>query len=592
MLRIDTMQHPDYTSGLRDWAKWRLCYEGGDAFKNAYLKTLSTREEAEDYERRKQISPVTRFAGAAIDEIANSITVRLPDVKRIGGSETYLKACDGKDGGVDRRGLTMNAFLAQNVLPEMLVMRQCIVFVDKEPIKDGSTLADAKDIKPYLYYYPIEDIMSWDTYYNAGVLSYKTILIRQNVSVYDDVTGLPVGVQCRYLRMWIDGRNKVSAQYYVEKKVPEAIKQPGDPETWFEPQEIIELELTIIPVVDFSIKKSLMEDVADHQIALLNMESADVAYAFGSNFPFYTEQYAAQEAITHLKVKDPQTGEEKTARERMIGVQHGRRYPMGADRPEFIHPSSEPLEVSMKKEHQLKEDIRQLIGLSVTTLQPGHASAESKGVDNQTIEAGLANIGIELQLGEQRVAQIWAEYQKDKPTDVIYPTNYTLVTESQRQERAKNYKDLQGAVPSKTFQKEMSKEIARTLLEGKIPQDKLHKMISEVESAQHITSDYEEIAKDLEMGLVSEITASNARGYNGETEVPKARIEHAERAARILLAQTAASGKAGDTGGSGAGDPSSRGSSDLSADSSAADEEKKVSQDPNLNPDKAKKVRS
>ena len=592
MLRIDKMQHPDYTSGLQDWRKWRLCYEGGNGFKDAYLKILSSREEEEDYDHRKEISPVTRFAGAAIDEIANSITVRLPDVKRVGGSDSYLKACEGKDGGVDRRGLTMNAFFAQDVLPEMLVMRQCIVFVDKEPMTGEETMADVVNLKPYLYYYPVEDIMSWDTYYNCGVLSYKTILIRQTISVYDDETGLPIGVQSRYLRMWIDARKKVSAQYYIEKEVLEADRKAGQPTTYFEPQPIIQLELTIIPAVDFSIKKSLMEDVADHQIALLNMESTDVSYAFGANFPFYTEQYAPQEGINHLQAKDPQTGEVKATKQRVTGVKHGRRYAKDMERPGFIHPSSEPLKVSMEKEQQLKEDIRQLIGLSVKTLQPGHASAESKGVDNQTLEAGLANIGIELQLGEQRIAQIWAEYQQDKPTEVIYPTNYTLVTEGQRQERAKNYKDLQGAVPSKVFQKEMSKEIARTLLEGKIPQDKLQKILKEVDSALHMTSNFEEIAKDLEMGLVSEITAADARGYDGKTEVPKARIEHAERAARILLAQTAASGKAGNSGGGSSGDPASRGADDLSADPSAAKKEKAGSQSSTLNPDKAKKVRS
>lgn len=592
MLRIEKIQHPDYTSGLKDWRKWRFCYEGGDAFKDAYLKQLSTREEEEDFERRKEISPIPRHAGAAIDEIKNSICVRLPDVKRTDGPKSYLDAALGLNGGVDRRGMSMNGFFSEYVLPEMLNMRQVMVFVDKEPIEEGATKLQTDSKQPYLYYYPVEDIMSWEMYYANGHLSYKTILIKQYISTYADDTGLPTGTGCRYLRMWIDKRNKVSAQYYNETKVPDDLKHEISDEYYFAPGPIVELGISTIPVVQFCIKKSLMEDVANHQIALLNMESTDIAYAFGSNFPIYTEQYSPQQAINHIQQKDPQTGEVKSVPERVVGVSHGRRYPDKMERPGFINPSSEPLEISMKKESQLKDDIRMLVGLSVASLNPTHASAESKGMDNQTIEAGLAAIGMELQLGEQRIAQIWAEYQGDaKPTSIIYPTNYSLVTEDQRLNRAKTYKELQGAVPSLIFQKELAKQLSRVLLEGKIPQDKMTSVLKEVDAAQYITSDPEAIKSDLEMGLVSEVTASNARGYDGEKEVPKARIEHAERAARILLAQTKAAGKADDSGSDGT-DPQARGVDTLSSDPAAGEKEKKASQSAELNPERTKKVRS
>lgn len=585
---IEKIQHPSYSRSLQDWEKWRSCYEGGDEFKSRYLKQLSSRETEEDFLRRKEIAPIPRFSGAAIDEIANSITVRFPDIKRTGGSKSYLQACVGEDGGVDRRGSNMAVFMAENVLPEMLVMRQALVYVDKEPLEEGMTKADTDGKRPYLYCYPIQDIMSWETYFKNGWISYKTILIRESFTIIDEESGLPEGSGTRYLRLWINKNGKVSAQYYMP--VSTTVGTSAVPET-YEAKPPVELNLTEIPIVEFSIKKSLMEDVADHQIALLNMESTDVSYAYGANFPFYTEQYGRQDSINHLKILDKETGLPVAAKEVVVGTTHGRRYPENLERPGFIHPSPEPLEISMKKQQQLKEDIRQLIGLSVRTLSPGHASAESKGVDNQTVEAGLTCIGLELQTGEQRIAKIWAEYQGDEPSSVIYPTNYTLVTEAQRQERAKNYADLQGKVPSKTFQKEASKDISRTLLEGKIPQETLEKILKEVDAADHITSNFEEIAKDLEMGLVSEETASNARGYDGKKEVPKARIEHAERAARILVAQTAAAGKAGDSGSDGT-DPQARGSKDLSADPDAGKKEKESSQSGTLNPDRSKKVRS
>jgi hypothetical protein len=588
-IKIDQIQHPEYSLNIKDWEKWRHCYEGGDDFKNRYLKILSSRESTEDFERRKEIAPIPRFSGAAVDEVANSITVRLPDVKRVGGPNSYREACEGKNGGVDRRGLTMNGFLAQYVLPEMLSMRECIVFVDKEQIRENGTKADEIGKNPYIYYYAVEDIMSWDWRYHNGCLSYKTLLLRENYSTVDDETGLPAGTAVRYLRMWIDKRNKVSAQYYLEEEhdTPEG-KQKG-----FWPQGVIELKIDMIPVVQFAVSKSLLQDTADHQIALLNMESTDVSYAYGANFPFYTEQYHPNQQASHLKVRDPQTGEEKEVKEKVTGILHGRQYPYQLERPGFIHPSSEPLEISMKKQRQIKDDIRALTGLSVATLQPGHASAESKGVDNQTLEAGLAQIGIVLQIGEQRISDIWAKYQGEKEsTNVIYPTNYTLVTEPQRLDRAKNLKELQGSVPSKKFAKEVGKEIAATLFDGKVPLKTMDAINAEVDAADHITSNSEDIERDLEMGLVSEETASNARGYDGKKEVPKAREEHAERAKRILMAQTSAGGKAGPQGSSGSGDPQARGVADVSADPSAGEKEKDVSQSSTLNPDKAKKVRS
>ena len=70
----------------------------------------------------------------------------------------------------------------------------------------------------------------------------------------------------------------------------------------------------------------------------------------------------------------------------------GRRYGKGLERPGFIHPSSEPLEVSMAKQKELKEDIRTLIGLNLASLQSRRASAESKQEDVRTKEEGLSFI--------------------------------------------------------------------------------------------------------------------------------------------------------------------------------------------------------
>lgn len=571
---MDQIRHPDYTAAIQDWIKWRICYLGGEIFKQRYLKQFTQREDAEMFLRRKELSPIPRFAGAAVDEVKNSITVRLSDVKRTNGPQSYVDACAGKNGGVDRKGSSMKAFMVEAILPEMLSMRSVGVYIDKDPIEGKVNRRTAKSIVPYLYYYQVEDLLSWDTYVYNNECSYKALLLREQYDLYDDVTGLPMGCNERLRRVWINNNGKVSVEFFNQTRSMKDGKEVRE----YVSQGANELNITEIPFVDFTISKSLMEDIADYQIALLNMESADVSYSYGANFPIYVEQYAQNELNSHIKKLDSETGDPlpKQNKQVDVGPFHGRRYPQNLDSPGFIHPSSEPLQIAMKKEEQIKEDIRQLLGLTISSLQPAHASADSKQIDKQTLEAGLSSIGLELQTGEQRISRIWALYEGDKSvTTVSYPTTYALVTDDQRIDSAVKLQGLQGAAPSKMFQKYCAKNIAKTMFENKVPQEDLDKMIKEIDAAKYITSDSIAITADLENGLVSEMTASNARGYDGATEVPIAREEHAAKAARIVTAQTSA--KAGIDGANARGVPA------LGNDPKGAAKEKAATQTAALN---------
>ena len=59
--------------------------------------------------------------------------------------------------------------------------------------------------------------------------------------------------------------------------------------------------MTRIPFILLDIGESLMKDVANHQIALLNLGSSDVSYALKANYPFYTEQQDLRAVGDHLK---------------------------------------------------------------------------------------------------------------------------------------------------------------------------------------------------------------------------------------------------------------------------------------------------
>lgn len=569
-IKISKIQHPYYTNNLLDWQKWRRCYEGGRLFKTTYLERYSIKEDAKDWQRRLNITPIPRFAGAAIDEIANSITVRLPDVKRVGGSKSYLEACDGKEGGVDKEGLSMSAYLARNVLPPLLSLARVGVCIDREPVSERATYADGLRNTPYIYKYDAENIVSWDAQIVNNELYFKTLLLSENWQTYDTATGLPNGVELRYRRYWINDNGKVMVQFYVEDK--EATKSLSDQSEveYKEQGPPNELNLKTIPFVMYGLTASLMRDVADHQIALLNLESSEVSYGYQGNFPIYVEEADERQAMTHLK-QATMEGKVDGVPNIDVGVSRGRRYPRGMNPPAFISPSGEPLLVSMKKSQQLKDDIRKLVGLTVSTLQPGHASAASKAASNQTIENGLAVIGNELEVGERKINRIWAEYMNEETSEISYPTTYALITQKDRIGLAKDMSELINSVPSKCFAKEASVQLAQILFQDSVSPETMSEMEEQIREANFITSDPDAIMNDLNLGLVSQVTASNARGYDGETEVPIANKEHAERAARIVTAQVGAKQQAG-------GDTGARGVKDLSADPQSADKEKQASQ--------------
>ena len=128
--RVIDSRHPGFHSNSLNWTKWRLTYEGGENFRDKYLKEFTKREDHDDFENRRNMTPIPTFAKSAINDIRNAIFQRMRDILRAGGSENYKRAINGLDLGVDRRGATMNAFLGVNVLTDLLIMGRVGVFVE------------------------------------------------------------------------------------------------------------------------------------------------------------------------------------------------------------------------------------------------------------------------------------------------------------------------------------------------------------------------------------------------------------------------------------------------------------------------------
>ena len=293
-------RHPNYWASIDNWMKWRKTYEGGQPFRMHYLKQYTLRETPEDFAFRMQMSPVPAFAKSAVNEIKNAIFQRLRDVVRKGGSDTYQAAVAGENTGVDRRGSTMNAFLGMKVISDLLVMGKVGIYVDNAA-SIGPRMIDEIGVTPYLYQYPLEDIMSYACSRPDKPSEFSAVLLRDVVMQYDYPTGLPIATAVRYRRLWINpDTGKVMLQFHADNGDPVSLEgQPSGP---------IELNLTKIPFVLLDIGDSIIKDVCDYQIALLNLLSSDVSYALRANFPFLVKQVDQFGAGDHLKQYDTENG--------------------------------------------------------------------------------------------------------------------------------------------------------------------------------------------------------------------------------------------------------------------------------------------
>jgi alkylhydroperoxidase/carboxymuconolactone decarboxylase family protein YurZ len=560
--KITDYGYPDWLLATEDHEKWRLTYAGGDAFKNRYLTQFSRREDNDDFQTRKAMSPIPTYAKAAINDIRNSIFQRMRDIVRRGGSTDYQKAVAGLSGGVDRRGSTMNAFLGMKVLTDLLVMGKVGVFVDN-PVVKGPKLSDAVGVRPYLYSYKLEDIVSFSCMKEDDPSEFQAVLLRDTSLSYDGEVMLPTARIERYRRMWInETTGKVNLQFYDSES-----HETGGP---------IELELNRIPFVLLDLGDSLIKDVCQHQIALLNLLSSDVNYALLSNFPFYVEQRDLRAAGSHLKQVATADGTATAGGQgaddvdRKTGASQGVFYDVKMNQPAFINPSAEPLRASIELRDSLKNEVRELINLAVMTVAT-RASAESRQLDNSGLEAGLSYIGLVLENAERKIAEYWAAYEERNESNrqvptIRYPDRYSLKSDEDRIKESTDLSKLMQSVPGQTVKREIGKSIVQALLGGKVSVETIEKINSEIDECSYTTSDSDTILASVEKGLCGEKTGSMALGF-GPEEYKLAREDHAARVARIAEAQGIGT------------DPGARGVKDLSVDPNAGSAERKSATD-------------
>lgn len=528
LLPSNIIPHPEWYLCQEEMHKHRLVYTGGTSFRDYYLKRFGSREEPEDFEYRRGVTYIPTPAKAAVNEIANSIIERLSDVERTAGPESYQQAIQQ---GIDGHGRSLNGFLATEIIGELLAMGRVGVYIDRDDLGEEPSLLESRALRPYIYAYRRENILNWAYDSRNRLIG---LLLREAIEDLDQ-SGMVTKMNARYRRL-----TKVSDGVKVE-----IINSTG---------EIIEtdiLRLDFIPFVMFQLPMSLLTDIADHQIAILNLGSTDIVYGLRSNFPFYTEQYDPSAEAANRLLNDQTTEDrdpKKTAdTSAAIGITRGRRFSKGMERPGFIHPSPEPLFASMEKQAQLKVEIRELLNRTLAAIEASKVSAYTIKEERSDRDRGLSAIGMELENGENKIAQIWANYEAESTATVRYPKAFNLRSESERKAEAEQILKLCDKIPSITAQRELKKQVTKLLLEANVPKAVMDQIEDEINRTTVATIDPDTIRQDHEAGFVGSEMASELRGYP-KGEVEKAKKDHAERLARIAKAQSENSAPMGPRG--------------------------------------------
>src|SRR5262249_42024558 len=154
-----------------------------------------------------------------------------------------------------------------------------------------------------------------------------------------------------------------------------------------------------------------------------------------------------------------------------------------------------------------------------------------------TAEAGMSAIAHELEAGERRIAEFFSMYESSKDVaEIKYPTRFSMESDKDRRDKAKETAALIPAVPSITYRRELSKPVARILLGPAVAPEVLDQVDSEIDKEDAINTDWQGVASDVNLGIVDLDTASRARGWP-EGVVEKAKQDHADRLKRIAISQ-------------------------------------------------------
>lgn len=479
-----------------EWQKYRICFEGGDVFKNTYINKLSADESDEQYIRRLQVTPDYPYCSTVIDRYAATLQQRFTLIQRE-ATKSYISAAKGSNGGVDLFNTDANTFFGNVIATELLVTARVGVLVDNYADL-GSTAAEKGDKHPFFVVYKREDIIKWK--YSDKAFVYLR------------------------LREYVDGEVQYKTFELTDVGVFVSFEKDNGTVT-----STKILPLKAIPFHLFELRHSLLKGVAGLQITLSNLESVNVNFLLFANTPIFYEPYRQRE-------EPPGLDTPKKTRKIESGKYIGIRIPHDSIPPGFLSPVADISNTTSKKIEQLEATIEKLVALNLSF--EGSRSADSKRVDNEALEAGLVRIGNIIKAGEVELVKFWHDFESDdSEPNIVYPRTYNITSDEQRLEKVEKLKAQLTATPSETFKREILKQIATILLDDIVDDTTLSRIITEINTSETLVGDVNIILKAFENILIDGETAAILLGFTDPGTVAKARAEQLEKVKATIMAQ-------------------------------------------------------
>jgi len=576
-LSLSSLSHPDFTADVDRWYEYRLTFEGGDEFMRQYLLDIPD-ETPKQLALRKLNTPIPAVAKDAVKDVRRSITQRMEDVVRSGGSAHYQAAVAGEGTGVDREGQSMNLFVGTDVLTELLVMGRVGVFVDNAP-PQGPTMADGES-RPYAYAYKVEDIVNWSMRRPEEEGTFSMVMLRDHKVDFTQAFGLnfPTNATERFRLCWI-GDDGFMRYKFLDKNLSQMPAEVVGSEQKIEDDgSTVITALREIPFIMPALDQSLLADTAGYQRALMNIASNEVMFAINANNPMLLIQKDTRADAQQWKKPPGGNGEPGGQRSRDASVRTGIRSGwvtgrfFGPDEvaPTWLSMPVDSLKGSSEYREKLADEIRQLINVAVQN-QTGtrSESRETREISAQGLESGLHFIAMKLQNLETQIGKYMTMYEKGTKFPVItYPKRYNLLSDEQRIINAKAFIEVTNQLPGQPVKKEGAKKVIRDLFTGKVSSNKMTEMTSAVEKHPFI-GDFDNIMAMKEGALISDETAAGSQDLP-KKEVEQGRKDRAEQIKVTMEAQT----PPGETPGASPDRPAARGAPELDADKSSGKTER------------------
>lgn len=446
-----------------EWDLYLSAYEGGPDFANAENLEKYQRENPEDFADRCKRVHYLNYCAPLVDFFSNFIFTET--IQRDGGANTAFYQDFITD--VNKKGDDITTYMSM-VSDAMQIFGMSFTLIDTPSVKgldsgDVLTVLQEKElgVRPYWVHISPEEIIDW---------------------VVDEFEQLQYAkrVQC-ITKLVADGSKHFEkyTEWYLDKTVVTMVdvtntKQPTvfSTETFDNPLEFIPIHL-----VRYKRSKrypymgnSFLRDFAYNNKEVMNLTSILQEFLYRQCFNVLVKQ-----TDSAIPERDQQDG--------VLGMSNVLEYPKGADAPQYISPPSEPAEfIASERQRIISEMFKRAAQDTLNELFNGEKSSGfSQAQSFSKTVPFIATRADILEKAEMTFMKTTMKLiNKEWDGKIKYKDRYELtnITDAISQ-LLQVFRDLM--CPSETFVKEELKRLVHEL-DGKIPTDKMAKIMQEIES--------------------------------------------------------------------------------------------------------------